>query len=454
VDTGFIFDNVPVRDAYNGKGFVNGMVTHKRLRDWGVDLRIQANNMIGLNTTSKDNSLFYGKAFATGNIAIKGKADHVIAIGIDVTTDSLTDMALSLDGATTVVENNFVTFVSRNKEKTIAPVADAAISKSNLAVNLKINATPNAKVKVLLDPSIGGNIKGRGGGIMEMNLDENGKFSIFGKYTLASGDFNLAYADILTRTFKLENGSSLAWNGNLMEGIMDVRAMQTAKVSNPGSPNNTISVNNSIKLSGNILHPDFSFTFTLPDVDDEYTRTTVYNLVDTSNREEMIKQMASILFLGRFASAENSIGSSLINNSISHSISELVSFQINRMVSEIFSNADVHIIYQPSGNDGENRGQYSTEIKGSLFKNKLIITTNLGVIESNKNNEDNQFLREVLAEVILNGSLKIKGFNLSNQQDLLLYNARYSQGVGLSYSKDFDKFKDLFVRKNRIQKKK
>ncbi|MCL2132413.1 MAG: translocation/assembly module TamB domain-containing protein, partial [Lentimicrobiaceae bacterium] len=234
VDTGFIFDNLPVRDAYKGKGWVNGTITHKRLRNWGVDLRIQAENMIGMNTTAKDNKLFYGKAFATGNITIKGKVDNLISIGIDATTNPLTDITLPLDWATTAVENNFVTFVSSNKETNTVSVADSTeIAKTKLAVNLKIKATPDAVVKVLLDPSIGGSIIGRGNSILEINLDENEKFSIFGKYTLMSGDFNLAYADVLTRTFKLENGSSLAWNGNPMEGIIDIKAVQTAKISNP-----------------------------------------------------------------------------------------------------------------------------------------------------------------------------------------------------------------------------
>ena len=455
VDTGFVFDNVPVRDLHNGRGFVNGMVTHKRLQNWGLDLRIRADNMMGMNTTARDNSLFYGKAFATGTVTIGGMVDDLISIGIDVTTNPHTDIILSLDWATTAVESNFVTFVSRNKEDEAA-VSDAEILKSNLAVKLKITATPDAVVRVLLDPSIGGSIVGRGNSIMEISLDENDKFSIFGKYTLVSGDFNLTYADLLTRRFRLENGSTLTWNGDPMEGIIDIRAIQNARVSTrlPHTGQSiTTTVNNIIKLSGNILNPNFSFTFNLPDVD-EFTRSFIYNDVDTTNREEMIKQMVNILFFGQISSSDSRMGTSAINSGIGHSLSELVSYQINRVISGIVPNVETHIIYQ-SGAEEESRKQYGTEIKGNFFNDRLTVTTNLGVMESTEHEGNNQFLGDLLVEFKLNrdGSFKVKGFNFTNQQDLLLHNSRYSQGVGLAYSRDFDRFRDMFMRKKKRNKR-
>jgi hypothetical protein len=293
-----------------------------------------------------------------------------------------------------------------------------------------------------------------------MSLDENDKFTIFGKYTIANGDFNLAYADVVTRTFKLENGSTIAWNGDPFGGILNIRAIHTAKVnisnivgkemeSSTFSPN--IPVNNIIRLSGNILKPDFVFTFNLPEVN-EKTRYLVYDKVDTTNREEMIKQMVNILFLGQFQSSENAAGTgSLGNNLLSHSISELVSHQLNRVVSGLIPNLDVHINYNQGGVEGEKR-EYGVDLGSSFFNNKLTVRTSFGLVEANTANVDNQFLGDVQAEYKLSEAWKLKGFNVTNQQDLQLYNAKYSQGIGLSYSTDFDRFKDLFVRKKRKTK--
>jgi len=458
VDTGFVFRNVEIKDNNSGKGVLSGMVTHKRLRDWGVDLRIRAENMMGLNTTLKDNKLFYGKAYATGDVTIKGRASDLINIAVDVSTNPKTDITLSFDWATTVVENNFITFVTQTPEKQSTADFNADISRpSKMAVNLKINVTPDANVKIMLDPSIGGNIVGQGSGILNLVLDENDKFSIFGKYTLASGDFYLAYAEVFVRKFKLENGGTITWNGDPAEGIMHVRAVQNAKVSianifekeNVSGFSPLASVNNIITLNGNILKPNFSFTFEMPDVD-ERTASIVYDRIDTTNKDEMIRQMANVLFFGMFElSGQSDIGTSTINSTISYSVSELISSQVNKIVSGFAPNLIVRLVYLPSA-DGVTQ-TYIGDLEYRLFKNKLTIRTSFGMMAANEATQDNQFLGDVLVEYKLgkDGSWKLKGFNVTNQQGIILYNSKYSQGIGFSYSKDFDKTKDLFVRKKK-----
>ena len=117
VDTGFIFNNLSCRDAHHGKGIVNGIITHNRLRNFGVNLKIDAVNLLVLNTTMKDNTLFYGRAFATGTASITGRVNDVLSISADVTTNSLTDITLSLDWNITVKESEFIRFVSYDEQK-------------------------------------------------------------------------------------------------------------------------------------------------------------------------------------------------------------------------------------------------------------------------------------------------------------------------------------------------
>jgi len=165
--------------------------------------------------------------------------------------------------------------------------------------------------------------------------------------------------------------------------------------------------------------------------------------------------MVNVLFFGKFLSTGSWTSTSTANNMLSHSISELVAYQINRALSNLIPNLNARPIFQP-GTDGTN-GEYGLELGGSFFNGKLLIRTSLGYIEANatnNNNLNNQFLGDVLVEYrFKNNAWKAKGFNTTNQQDLMLYNARYSQGVGLSYSKDFDKVKELFRRKKEKEKK-
>ncbi|MDR0606613.1 MAG: translocation/assembly module TamB domain-containing protein [Bacteroidales bacterium] len=463
IDTGFIFENIPFHDSYHGRGYVNGIVTHNRLRDFGVNLKIDATNLSVLNTTSKNNNLFYGKAFASGNAIISGEVKDILSIDANLTTNASTDITLSLDWNTTATESNFITFVTSQtvEKKDSLLLLDA--KNSAMQVNLKITATPDATVRVLLDPSIGGTIISRGNNsTIDLILDKNNDISLYGIYTISSGEFVLAFGDILTRTFKIENGGYISWNGNPTQGMMGVRAIQATKVSignlfetEENTRHRPISINNILSLNGRLLNPDFSFSFDLPDAD-EMTKARIYNLFDTTNREEMVRQVVNVLLMGTFSVTTTGEGNSTVNNNqLGYSISELVSSQLNKLVSSISPNIDVRMGYLPGNTAEEN--EYSVDVGGSFFNDKLTVSTSLGIVEQQDVNNRDRFLGDITAEYKLtsDGSLRVRAFNVTNPQDLLnsTYYSTYSQGMGFAYSKDFDKFKDLFVRKSRKKKK-
>ena len=465
VDTGFIFENIAFHDQFTGTGTVSGVITHKRLRDFGLNLRINANNLSVLNTTLKDNNLFYGKAFATGNAAIYGKVSDILMIEADVTTNPFTDITLSMDWSTTATKSNFITFVTPDNQKNIGKDSLKAteIKKSSMALNLRVTATPDATARVVFDPMIGGDLVVRGNGTVELILDENNDFFLYGPYTITGGDFNLAWGDFLTRTFKLQNGGIISWTGDPMEGMLNAQAVLNGKVSvsNLFEEESTVSrrhinVNNILTLSGRLLSPDFYFTFGLPDAD-ETTRTRVYDAIDTTNREEMVRQMVNILLLGKFEIQTENSGGNMVNSGLTHSLSELVSYHVSRFVSNLAPNIDVRGSYRQGEDASEN--EYSVDVEGSFLNDKLTISTNLGIIEKKDLEGQNQILGDVTVEYKLtkDGSLRIKAFNVTNQQDILQASystsSKYSQGIGLSYSKDFDKVKDLFSKEARKERK-
>jgi len=50
------------------------------------------------------------------------------------------------------------------------------------------------------------------------------------------------------------------------------------------------------------------------------------------------------------------------------------------------------------------------------------------------------------------GRFRVRAYNKSNTIDLRNDNAPYTQGVGVSYQKEFNKLKDLFIRKKKKKK--
>ena len=108
---------------------------------------------------------------------------------------------------------------------------------------------------------------------------------------------------------------------------------------------------------------------------------------------------------------------------------------------------------------GENwKDELQFALKTELFENRLIVETNFGVLSDySGNNSASNLVGEfdIHYKLTRDGRFMINFYNHSNYNsnfstfsfDRL---APYTQGLGLSYSKTFDKFSDLFRRKKTI----
>src|SRR5690606_8332738 len=81
------FPDLTLRDSkYGTEGFVTGGITHQNFSNFVLDLDIKAKELLVLNTTEKTEDPYYGTAFVSGDIAIKGPTDEIV-ISADVTTE-------------------------------------------------------------------------------------------------------------------------------------------------------------------------------------------------------------------------------------------------------------------------------------------------------------------------------------------------------------------------------
>ena len=69
----FIFNNIPFKDTkFDSKGVLNGSISHTNFKNWMLDLNIDSNRVLVLDTKDVDNPVYYGTAFVPGDISITG----------------------------------------------------------------------------------------------------------------------------------------------------------------------------------------------------------------------------------------------------------------------------------------------------------------------------------------------------------------------------------------------
>jgi hypothetical protein len=85
----------------------------------------------------------------------------------------------------------------------------------------------------------------------------------------------------------------------------------------------------------------------------------------------------------------------------------------------------------------------------TMFNDRLLVETNVGVMGANATavnaNSTNNVVGEFYTEykVSRDGRFRLKAYNRSNADDLINFNAPYTQGAGVFFRQDFNSLKDL-----------
>ena len=451
------FKNMVLVDTLGNKARVEGEIRHDRFKDFYLDLKLHPKNFMALATTSKDNDSFFGTAVADGLVTIEGPFKD-IALAIKAHTQEGTALTIPLNRTSTVKDNDFIVFVTPVTD-TIEELPEEKTEKkrNNFSLDLDVDATDLAKLKIILPGDIG-TIDAKGEGNVKLSTSTTEDLSMYGKYTISSGRFQLSLMNLVMRNFALQKGGSISWSGSPTDGRINATGVYNIKASladlgvqvdSTSSVSSTVNVECLIHLKDALLNPTISFGMRLPNASEDVTQT-VYSAVDTTNQMVMANQALSLLVFGKFAYAGGSAGADQTMN-----LSNL--FSTNFQV-DLTRNMNLGVSYH-SGND-DSYDEYQVALRTELFENRLTIETNLGVISSNNPNADAASASNIVGEFDLfyklskDGRLQAHFYNHSNYNTN--YNsfaidrrAPYTQGLGLSYSRSFPTFRELFKRRSK-----
>lgn len=450
-----LFDSVAAMDDYFHTAVLNGWVTHEDFKNFKLDVTLKAVDFMALNTTRAMNEMFYGKAFGTGAVRIFGAAPN-LQIDAQMETNENTEISVPISFNTVVDKTSFINFVS-TAQKTVATPTNTFIDLG-LNMNFLFKVTPDAKFHIYLDPSTGGSLHGTGSGNIRMNVNTKGDFNMYGTYVVSKGEYEMKLKDILTRKFDIEQGGTIQWNGDPTDAEIDIRAVfpTTASLasvlnldSTSATPNRKIKVNSVVKLTGKLLNPEVRFGIELPNADNT-TRALVYNMIDTTNDQNMIRQTFSLLVLGQLEPTANQYGS-IVGAGVGMSSMELISNQLGNFLSQVSKDVNVGLSYKTAA-DKYTTDELQIALSTALFNDRVIIEGNMSAGGQNKDYQSqnpNNVVGDVIVEVKLtnDGRWRTKVYNIANTNELTYQNAYYIQGVGFIYRVDFNKFSELFRKK-------
>jgi hypothetical protein len=406
--------------------------------------------------TSKDNNLFYGKAYATGRMSLKGPQDDLVLDGV-LKSAKGTVFCIPLSEGDAGDENGIINFT--NKDTTIkSVVAQKQSAILGLGINLNITVTPDAEIQLVFDEAMDDKIVGTGKGTLQMDLNKQGVFNIYGEVAIENGDYKFTAVDVFTRKFVLKKGGTITWTGDPLQARMNIQGIYKVRSADVGklliasdSTRKLVPVECILNLKGNLTSPEIGFDLNFPD-----NNTLLGNnasALESSLRrlrnepDLMQQQVVSLMLFGTFVPMQG-VNQQLnpdISSEINNTLSSLISAQANNILAKVAPGFNVSTDYKlANANTGAQAQAYVSASKRFL-NDKFEVRASVDVLNAGTNNITGQY------DLRLDGNLKVIGFNRSAKSVL---NTGYTQnvttqGIGLYYRKEFDKFNELFKRKQK-----
>ncbi len=463
----FIFNNINILDTkYNSSGYLNGSIAHKYFTDWALDIDISSNNLLALDTKQTENSLYYGTAFIDGKAELNGPTNDLL-IKVKAKTNEGTVFKIPINDSESVGDNTFIKTVSKydwtNKDDVLANLPDEL---SGLELEFDLEVTPDAEIEIVLDQEAGSVLKGKGNGLMRIEINTNDKFNMYGDFIVSEGTYNFVYGNnflqggFIEKRFNVSPGGTINWDGNPLEARINMDAIYST-VSNPAllldnpSINRKIPVDVIISLNGGLMKPDVNFNIEFPKTNSVIKSELLYKLDDKEFRD---KQALSLVttgqFIGSYAYGQGAVTGNLVERATS-------------FVNNMLNNADDKFKIGLNYEQGENNPLEEQRIEDRLgitistqISDKILINGKVGIPVGGVSKT--VVAGDVQIEFLLNddGTLRAKIFNRENdfsQFTTVSDEIGYTQGIGISNEIDFDTFEELIMKifkrkKNRLKK--
>lgn len=455
----FRFENVRLTDPEGHTGYANGTLSHTKLKNLTYQFRFDTDNMLVYNTQHATPDFpFYGQIYTTGNVRLRG-GDNALNVDGTMRAENQTSFVYMLASVAEATSNQFITFVDRTPKRHQETIEAEVYHYLNqpdkddekdipidIKINLQIEPTERANMKIIMDPIAGDYISAKGNGNLRINFFNKGDFQIFGDYNITEGIYKMSMQNVIRKDFVLQPGGTVTFNGNPKAANLNVQAVYTVNsaslndlLADASSSKGNVRVNCLLNLTGDLTSPNLSFDLELPTVNEE-DRELVRSL--TSTEEQMNTQIIYLLGVGKFYTYDYANNTTQSDATSSLAFSTL-SGQLNNMLSQVLDNQNWNIgTHLSTGEKGWSDVEAEAILSGRLLNNRLIINGNFGYRENTMRNTNFVGDFEAIWLLTKNGEFRLRGYNQTNDR-YFTKSTLTTQGIGLMYKKDFTDWKEL-----------
>lgn len=442
----FIFRSTGITDTkYQTKGRLEGRITHDAFSKWDLDITVNSDRLLALDTSYEEEALYYGLGFIKGNARIDGPVENLY-IGVAAESQSGTSIKIPINTLESTANKNYIEFLSPDQKlNNKKAIAFNQRKYHGLELEFDFDITPEAEIEVILDHNSGHGMKGRGFGSLLFKINTLGSFNMWGDFQAYEGTYNFKYGGLIDKKFQLKKGGSITWEGDPLRAVLNLEAVYTT-TANPAillenpSVNKKVPVEVVVGVRGNIMAPEPDFSINFPTVSSVLKSEIQYKLDDKDKRQT---QALYLLSSGTFLSAEG-VSQTDFTANLFEKASGLFSDIFVDPDSQVQVGMDYVAADRRPGSEAD--GRVGVTVTAQV-NDRISINGKLGVPVGGINQSAVVGDVEFLYRVNEDGTMNLRIFNRENDINYISdATIRYTQGVGISYEVDFNTFRELINR--------
>lgn len=453
----FSEDRVPVKDniisfaGYEIKGANENPLTIDGVVDMGnfispkIDLAMRARNMQFINSSRGKGADVYGKGFINLDAGIKGDLSEMdvdaslTLLGGSNITYIMTDATSAITSQSTDEMVKFVQF-----SDTLEVAKADTVEMSSLALNIDALLRISSGTTINVDLSTDGKnrVQLQGNGTLNYTMNSMSDSRFTGRYNIDKGFVRYTPPLMSEKLFNFKEGSYVAFNGDMLNPILNIQAVDDIKANVTKEGQNSRLVNFDVSLSITNTLSNMNVVFDMSATDD----ISIQNELQSMSAEQRANQAMNMLLYNVYTGPGTDASASMSGNPLY----SFLESQINTWAANNIKFVDISfgIDQYDKTLDGSTTSttNYSYKVSKTLFNDrfKIVIGGNYSTDVDADEDVAQNLINDISFEYMLNrsGSMYVKIFRHVGYE--ILEGEITQTGVGFVYKRKIQTLRDLF----------
>ncbi len=431
-----VFENFEIFSHNDSPLNVSGYFDFSDMDNMYLDTKIRATNYLLIDSKENNRSETYGKAYVNFFGMMKGPVSSLKMRGkLDVLGS--TDMTYILRDSPLTTDNQldelvkFVDFKDTKEQVVTRPPL------TGFDMDITVDIDEGAHILCALNTDHSNYIDLIGGGSLRMQYNTTDNILIRGRYTLSNGEMKYSLPVIPLKTFTIQDGSYVEFNGDPMNPTLNITATEQNKANvSTGGTEKTVLFECGVAITQTLNDMGLQFIIDAPE------DMSVHNELQTMSKENRGKIAVTMLTTGMYLASGNT--SSFSMNS---ALSAFLNSQINAISGNALRTLDLSFGMENSTTgSGQTHTDYSFKFAKRFWNNRLRIVIG-GKVSSGADvqNQNDTFFDNVTFEYRLsqNSNKYLKLFYERDSYDWLEGNVQ-EYGGGFIWRRKLQSIKDIF----------